>query len=127
MAKVGPGDAGQVVGAGNVINFKSVIYNESIGYCNGIFLIFHPGYYEVTITLLNGWDWNLAAFLSVNNERGSMYGQVGGKYQTLSISTIVKLDLYDTVSFGIANGKIEGWNEGNHFAIRKINANEVYY
>ena len=63
MAKVGPGDAGQVVGAGNVINFKSVIYNESIGYYNGVFLIFYPGYYEVTITLLNDWNYNLAAYL----------------------------------------------------------------
>ena len=119
MAKVGPGQA-----SGNVINFKSVIYNESIGYCNGVFLIFYPGYYEVTITLLNDWDYNLAAYLLVNNERGPMYGQVEGKYQTLSISTIVKLDLYDTVSFGIANGKITGGNEGNHFAIRKVNPNE---
>ena len=124
MAKVGPGDAGQVVGAGNVINFKSVIYNESIGYYNGVFLIFYPGYYEVTITLLNDWNYNLAAYLLVNNERGPMYGQVERKYQTLSISTIVKLNLYDTVSFGIEHGRITDGNEGNHFAIRKVNPND---
>ena len=118
MAKVGPGGTG--VGAGDRINFKSVIYNQSMCYRNGAFIIADPGLYEITITLLNDYDYNLAAYLRVNRKRGFAYGQVGGRYQTLSISTIVNLSRLDHVDFSIETGKVAGSNEANNFAIRKI-------
>ena len=120
MAKVGT-DNLSVVPAGNPINFKSVIFNESMTYKNGVFLILDPGYYEVILNLMPRNDQtDLLVDIMVNNQKDSFGFAKATNGASLNMSSIVKLELYDTVHIRIRHGTAHRYYDANNFQIRKI-------
>ena len=118
MAKVGTDD---LLPAGNPINFKSVIFNESMTYKNGVFLILDPGYYEVILNLLPLNDQtDLSVDIMVNNRKDSFGYAKATNGASLNMSSIVKLELYDTVHIRIRDGTAHRYYDANNFQIRKI-------
>ena len=115
--------SGEVLYPGNPINFKSVYFNEGMQYTNGVFLIFDPGYYQVTIhfTPANK-ETDIEAEILINNLNGHVYGK-GTNGGTLNISSIVKLELYDSVNVKIRYGTTTPFHDANHFVIQKISSN----
>ena len=85
--------------------------------CNGVFLIFDPGYYQITITLLDE-STRLEADIMVNNIHGNGFARANGG--SLYLSTIVKLELYDSVNVRIRTGTTNRYGDANHFEIHKI-------
>ena len=122
MAKVSANND-ESLGKSNVVEFPNIIYNESMVYKNGVFLIQDPGYYEVTINFHQRLDLGfypgLDAELIVNSKHGFVYGRVNPK-GSLNMSTIVKLNVYDNVNVKIRNGVTSKWGDANNFSIRKI-------
>ena len=76
LAKVTSDDKGGLT-PGNPVNFKSVRFNEGMQYTNGVFLIFDPGYYQITITLLDE-STRLEADIMVNNIQGNGFARANG-------------------------------------------------
>lgn len=116
LAKVTNDDKGGLT-PGNPVNFKSVRFNEGMQYTNGVFLIFDPGYYQITITLLDE-STRLEADIMVNNIHGNGFARANGG--SLYVSTIVKLELYDSVNVRIRTGTTTRHGDANHFEIQKI-------
>ena len=116
LAKVTNDDKGGLT-PGNPVNFKSVRFNEGMQYTNGVFLIFDPGYYQITITLLDE-STRLEADIMVNNGNGNGFARANGG--SLYVSTIVKLELYDSVNVRIRTGTTNRYGDANHFEIQKI-------
>ena len=120
MAKVA---SGGVLNPGNPIIFKSVYFNEGMQYTNGVFLILDPGYYRVTIHLTQeDRAKDIGADIMINNLNGHIYG-LGTNGGTLHMSSIVKLELYDSVNVKIRYGITTGHSDANQFLIEKINSN----
>ena len=120
MAKVA---SGGVLNPGNPINFKSVYFNEGMHYTNGVFLILDPGYYQITIHLtMSDTAARIGAEIMINNLGGHTYG-LGPNGGTLHMSSIVKLELYDSVNVKIRYGTTTKYSDANQFLIQKINSN----
>ena len=123
LAKVANDGTGGLT-PGNPVNFKSVWFNEGMQYTNGVFLIFDPGYYQITITLTNEGsgvsESGLAADIMVNNIHGNGFGLSNGG--SLYVSSIVKLELYDSVNVRIRTGTTTRHGDANHFEIQKISS-----
>ena len=114
--------SGEVLYPGNPINFKSVYFNEGMQYTNGVFLIFDPGYYQVTIHLTPvNKETDIGAEILINNLNSHLYGQ-GTNGGTLNISSIVKLELYDSVNVKIRYGTTTTFHDANQFVIQKISS-----
>ena len=111
---------GQQISKSYIVNFEAIPYNESMIYKNGIFLILDPGYYEVKINFYSIVNTVFDADLLVNNKHGYVYGRRNSK-GSLNMSTIVKLNKYDSVFVRIKNGITSKWGDANNFSIRKIN------
>jgi len=115
--------SGEVLYPGNPINFKSVYFNEGMQYTNGVFLIFDPGYYQVTIHLTPAnKETDIDAEILINNLGRHLYGK-GTNGGTLNISSIVKLELYDSVNVKIRYGTTTRYHDANQFVIQKISSN----
>ena len=124
LAKVvNDGKAG--LGAGNPVDFPSIKFNEGMHYTNGVFLIFDPGYYQVTVNLLplTGTG-TIEADIMVNNKHGNGFGK--GTDAGLNMSSIVKLELYDSVNVRIRKGTTDLYQDANNFQIQKINFNNYW-
>ena len=88
-------------------------------YTNGVFLVFDPGYYQITITLLNE-STRVDADIMVNNIHGNGFGLSNGG--SLYVSSIVKLELYDSVNVRIRTGTTTRHGDANPFEIQKISS-----
>ena len=104
--------------------FPNILLNEGMHYTKGVFLIFEPGYYQVTLNLLS-WTGSVEADIMVNNAHGYGYGKsaTGG---TLHMSPIVKLEKFDSVSIRMRSGTTSQFYDANYFQIQKIALHPVY-
>lgn len=120
MAKVA---SGGVLNPGNPIIFKGVYFNEGMQYANGVFLILDPGYYRFTIYLTPANKaTDIGADIMINNLNGQGFG-FGTNGWTLYISSLAKLELYDSVNVRIRYGTTTQFSDANQFLIEKINSN----
>ena len=123
LAKVGSDNQNPLLTA-DIVNFKKTMFIESMVYKNGIFFIVHPGYYEVTINLQPSTA-IFEADMIVSGRKLGLYGRVVSQ-DSLNMSTILKLELYDIVHLRIRNGQTTIWFDANNFQIRKINPYEIW-
>ena len=123
LAKVGSDNQNPLLTA-DIVNFKKTMFIESMVYKNGIFFIVHPGYYEVTINLQPSTA-IFEADMIVSGRKLGLYGRVVSQ-DSLNMSTILKLELYDIVHLRIRNGQTTIWFDANNFQIRKINPYDIW-
>ena len=102
------------------VNFGHVWFNEGMIYKNGVFLIRQPGYYQVAVSFTPERNTGIAARLMVNGKHGNGWARAvnGG---SLSMVTIVKLELYDSIYVDLIEGKTTRAMDANTFQIAKIN------
>ena len=119
LAKVAADGKSQLSKA-SVVNFKKIVYNESMVYANGVFLILDPGYYEISLNLYSkDKKTGLAAEILVNNRKGYGFGHAY-REESVSFSTIVKVTDHDSIHVRIKSGKTGKWADGNYFKIEKL-------
>ena len=104
--------------------FPNILLNEGMHYTKGVFLIFDPGYYEVTFNLLTS-SGSVEADIMKNNVHGHGYGKSAVCGGTLHVSAIVKLEKFDSVSIRIRSGTTTQYYDANYFQIQKIGMHPV--
>ena len=105
---------------GGPVNFGHVWFNEGMKYKNGVFLIRKPGYYQVVVNLTPPATGDITAYIMVNGEHGNGYAK-GSNGSSLSMVSIVKLELYDSIYVRIFEGITSTAMDANTFQIAKIN------
>ena len=84
------------------------------------FLIRKPGYYQVGVNLTPAGRGDIGAYIMVNGKHGNGYAK-GSNGSSLSMVSIVKLELYDSIYVRIFEGTTSTAMDANTFQIAKIN------
>ena len=113
---------GHALRPGSPVNFGHVWFNEGMEYKNGVFLIRKPGYYQVGVNLTpaKGYKGDIGAQIMVNGKHGNGFAR-GVNGGSLSMVSIVKLELYDSIYVKILEGTTSTSMDANTFQIAKIN------
>ena len=111
---------GHALRPGSPVNFGHVWFNEGMEYKNGVFLIRKPGYYQVGVNLTPAGRGDIGAYIMVNGKHGNGYAK-GSNGSSLSMVSIVKLELYDSIYVRIFEGITSTAMDANTFQIAKIN------
>merc|ERR1712168_1531904 len=91
------------------VQFDILEFNKEMDYSEGLIIITDPGFYQFTVNFANLSNRDLAFCLTKNGRdyAFSKHYSIGGTDTTLSLNTLMDLDVFDMISVKMTSGDVD--------------------